>query len=144
MKILAKRMRELRKSRNLSQKQAAEEIGIKSDDYKNYELEKANPKIPTLVTIAKFYGVSINFLLGIDEQKIRYFDKECNISFAENLRRIRNEHQLSLEKLANGVGISRRMVSYYEQGKKVPTLKTLIKIANFLEISIDEIVGDIC
>lgn len=53
----------------------------------------------------------------------------------ENLRRLRNERNLSLGQLAERSGVSKVMLSQIERGDSNPTVNTLWKIANGLGVS---------
>ena len=48
---------------------------------------------------------------------------------------------LSLNALAQKSGLSRQMVSYVEQELRNPSLDTLLRISEVLEIHLDEILG---
>jgi transcriptional regulator with XRE-family HTH domain len=54
---------------------------------------------------------------------------------AENLRHIREEKKLSLEKLAELTGVSKSMLGQIERGDSSPTISTVWKIANGLKVS---------
>lgn len=62
-----------------------------------------------------------------------------NSSFANNLKNLRENAEIKQDFLANKIGISRSLISYYEAGKSEPTLSVLKNIANFFNISIDEL-----
>ena len=57
------------------------------------------------------------------------------------LREYRTKIFMSQEVLAEKVGIKNSTVSDYEAGRYTPSLKTAIKIADVLKISLDELVG---
>lgn len=59
------------------------------------------------------------------------------MSFAENLRKSRNKKDLTQEKLAELLEVSRQAVSKWEQGSGYPEIEKLLLIAKELEISID-------
>lgn len=63
------------------------------------------------------------------------------MTLAENLKKRREEYELSQEELAKKVGIDRATISRYEAGYKVPSLYTTVAIADALNISVDELVG---
>ena len=63
-KILAKRLRELRKEKGLSQIQVAIYCDITEKTYQNYELMTREPKLEILIRIADFYGVTLDWLTG--------------------------------------------------------------------------------
>ncbi len=55
-------------------------------------------------------------------------------SIAFNLRKIREERNLSLDKLSDLTGVSKSMLRQIETGQSNPTISTLWKIANGLHI----------
>ena len=64
---LGKRLKELRKERGLTQKEVAEALGIHSVTYLHYEKGQHEPPLSLLADMAKFYGESVDYLLGIEE-----------------------------------------------------------------------------
>ncbi|GBF48571.1 transcriptional regulator [Leptospira ryugenii] len=60
----------------------------------------------------------------------------------ENLKLIRHTKGFSLDKLANRCGVSRAMLSQIEQGKSVPTISVLWKIANGLSVPFSELLKE--
>ena len=64
MQILAKRLKELRVSRRIYQREMAEVLGLSFRGYQNYETGQSEPKLATLIAIADYYGVSIDYLAG--------------------------------------------------------------------------------
>ena len=68
MKIyLGQRLKELREEKGYTQKQLADNLGINSVTYLHYEKEQREPPLPLLADIAKFYGVSVDYLLGLSD-----------------------------------------------------------------------------
>lgn len=67
MKIFAQRLRELRQNKNLSMKQLAKELNITDAAISNWENEINEPKISYLFDIAKFFNVSSDYLLGLED-----------------------------------------------------------------------------
>ena len=61
--MFSERIRMLRKESGLTQTQVAQEIGLSGRGYQDLELG-ANPRGDTLLSIAEFYGVSIDWLMG--------------------------------------------------------------------------------
>ncbi len=53
-----------------------------------------------------------------------------------NLHRLRKQHRLSLEALSRQSGVSRAMLGQVEQGKSVPSIKTLWQIGQALGVSV--------
>ena len=68
MKIyLGKKLKELREDNGLTQKQLAEILGINSVTYLHYEKEQREPPLALLADIARFYKVSVDYLLGLED-----------------------------------------------------------------------------
>ncbi len=65
--ILGKRLKELREERNLTQKQVAVALGIHSVTYLHYEKGQREPPLSLLADMAKFYGETVDYLLGISD-----------------------------------------------------------------------------
>jgi len=61
---------------------------------------------------------------------------------ASNIKKLRKQHHLSQEQLAQKAGITYSTLIKIESGSnKNPTLDTLTKLANVFKIKIDELVG---
>ena len=67
MPNLAERLVELRNKYGYTQSKAAEKIGLGRSTLNNYENGLREPGIDTLGILADFYGVSVDFLLGRED-----------------------------------------------------------------------------
>lgn len=65
------RLKALRSEANLTQKQVAEEVGISQQAYADWERGKKNPTQDKLTTLANFFKVSTDFLLGNMDNKVK-------------------------------------------------------------------------
>ena len=63
---LGERLHNLRRARNLSQKEVSNALGISASVLSNYESGERTPSIENLVTLSSFYRCSTDYLLGID------------------------------------------------------------------------------
>ena len=61
--------------------------------------------------------------------------------FKDNLISLRKMHRLSQEELAEKLGISRQTISKYETGESVPDIEKCKVIAEYFEVSIDNLVN---
>lgn len=59
----------------------------------------------------------------------------------KNLKTLRNQHNLSQQKLADILHISQQSIYKYENDLSSPDLSTLILIADYFETSIDYLIG---
>ncbi len=65
MNAFAKRLKELRSENNYTQNFIASKLGIRQQSYARYESGVGEPNLDTLVSIAKLFNVSTDYLLGI-------------------------------------------------------------------------------
>jgi len=60
---------------------------------------------------------------------------------AHNLRRMREDKKLSLDRMAELTGVSKSMLGQIERGESSPTIATVWKIANGLKVSFTELLN---
>ena len=68
MPDFSQRLKELRKKRKLTQKQLAENLGIATSTIIKYERGEREPNIQNIKRFAQYFEVSIDYLLGFDEE----------------------------------------------------------------------------
>ena len=64
------------------------------------------------------------------------------MSLAYNLRKLREQNQYSQAELARAVQVAQSTIAMYETGERVPNAYVLMRIANFLRVSCEELVGE--
>ena len=63
------------------------------------------------------------------------------MNFSKNLRIFRKLKRVSQTVLAELLGVSQRTIYHYENGPCQPSIEGLCIIADYLEVSLDELVG---
>jgi len=74
--------------------------------------------------------------------------KQCNISLQLKqegdlmigLKNIRKQRKLSQQKVAMDLNISREALSYYENGKREPSLALLVEMSRYFNVSINYLI----
>ena len=66
------RLRDLREDRDLSQQQIAELLDMKQPQYCRYERGLRDIPTDILIRLARFYGTSTDYILGLTNQKAPY------------------------------------------------------------------------
>lgn len=61
--------------------------------------------------------------------------------FCDILKQLRESKHLGQTELAKDLGVSKGIISLWENGLREPTMSSLISIAQYFEISIDYLVG---
>ncbi|MBR2327765.1 MAG: helix-turn-helix transcriptional regulator [Clostridia bacterium] len=66
------RIRNLREDRDLNQTQVAKMLGMSQTGYSKYETGENDIPTAILIKLSRFYGVSIDYLLGETDNMKRY------------------------------------------------------------------------
>ena len=67
--MFAERLKSLRKEQNLTQQKIAEKLNISRGSYAQWETERTQPSSKSLETLANFFNVSTDYLLGNTDNK---------------------------------------------------------------------------
>lgn len=62
-------------------------------------------------------------------------------NFSVRLKELRIKKQVPQQTLADLLGITTRALRFYEDGSREPKIEGLIKLADFFDITLDELVG---
>lgn len=62
--MLSKRIKQLRESHGETQQKMAENLGVSQQTIAGWEKGQRNPSLETLSTLADYFGVSVDYLLG--------------------------------------------------------------------------------
>ena len=73
-----KRLKDLREANDILQKDIAKLLGISQQYYSEYENGKRTIPIQHLITLAKFYGTTIDYIVGLSDKKSKLNDKKIS------------------------------------------------------------------
>lgn len=139
--MIGKNLKMLREVKNKSQQEVCNDLNIEQSTLANYENDKRVPKIDILIKIAKYYKVSVDYLLGIEKSGGNNYSNfqlfEESFDFRERVRSLMNEQNMSEEEFMNKTGFDKTEKDDYLYGNKTPSIEDLIKIAGVLRVSID-------
>ena len=62
------RMRKLREKKKMTQSNVADAMGVTLRQYQRYEHGQQEPQLSTLIRMADFYGVTLDYLAGRSDQ----------------------------------------------------------------------------
>lgn len=68
--------------------------------------------------------------------------QDLNGIIAENLKQLRKERKLSLDKVAELTGVSKSMLGQIERGETNPTINTIWRIASGLKVSFSSLIHE--
>lgn len=130
------RLKQLREDAGYSQYSFAAAFGTKQSTVGGWESGAREPKIETLIKLAKFFNVSLDYLLGSVLTQ-----KEKGIYSMLNLKQLRLDRKLTQAALANALDVAQTTISSWERGEKSPDPDTLVRLANFYNVSVDYLLG---
>lgn len=64
-----------------------------------------------------------------------------NNIFGKRLRSLRREKDVVMVEMAKDVGLTQTTLSKYENGKRIPNIEILERIAQYLDVSADYLIG---
>lgn len=76
MKMVYPRIRDLREDHDLKQTQVAKYLNMSQTGYSKYEVGTRDVPTRVLILLARFYGTSIDYLLGETDNPARYEEKQ--------------------------------------------------------------------
>lgn len=63
------RIKELRNDNDLNQTQIAQAIHVAQTTYSDYEKGKVRMPVETLIELARFYNVDMNYITGVSDER---------------------------------------------------------------------------
>ncbi|GKV54277.1 transcriptional regulator [Sporosarcina sp. NCCP-2222] len=131
--VLGKRMKSLRERRNLKQNVVSEKLGVSPYQLSRYESGKTKPDPEMIASIAKYYDVTTDYLLGASNtpRPIVVAGQEINLTSEElELFNELKKHPIMLHDLAS------------DPERKVKELIKLYKMKKMFLEDDDEDLGD--
>ncbi|MDE5654137.1 MAG: transcriptional regulator, partial [Clostridia bacterium] len=128
---------------NLRTKQLAEQISIDASSITKYFRESVIPNLPHAISIADFFGCSLDYLFGLTYE----FEKKIYLPcppFSQAFDDILKFHNRTKYRLAKDLKFSNQSTIAWHKGKSIPTMDNLIKIADYFGCTLDELVGRKC
>lgn len=137
------RLRNLRNCTNKSIEQVANDTGISIDNLKKYESNEINPDIVSLKKLAKYYEVSLDYLLGGEEEKGIYISNDEYLEFMNFKSSICDiDIQLECLEIKYSLQMRDKMKTKFNENLKYLRKKNYVglkEVANDLSIAYNDI-----
>ena len=104
-----------------------------------YELDDFTPSLPNVLKIADTLKISLDYIAGLTE-KAEFNLKEYTFKFYENLKNELRLQNISQNKFMRDLNYSTEAFTRWKYGS-IPHFSTVIEIANYLNTSIDYLIG---
>ena len=125
------RLKEIRQKNSLTLEKMGEKVGIAKNTLSRYESGKREPKLEVWQKLADFFNVSVPYLQGLDEHT------------SNRLKELRDKKRVSQGDLAKATGLTRQAISNYENNERNPNEKMWQKLADYFDVSVPYIKGEI-
>jgi transcriptional regulator with XRE-family HTH domain len=139
--MIGKQLKELRKRKNITQKELAKVIGVTTGTISHYESRFKNPRYDNLVKISEYFNVTIDFLNGYETKDQEEHQKDIIEIFAEKLKRLRVQRGFSQKELSKKLDIKNSTFYRYESGRHMPSLEILGDICKKLDVTPNYFLG---
>ena len=124
-----------------SKSKRAKIIGISNTTYSNAYNYGIIPKTSSLIRIANYFNVSIEYLISNTDDE--HFEKSLHpISFKERLLELQKEKGIStVYELSQVIHIHRNNIAQWNKLDCIPIIDDVTIIADFFNVSIDYLLG---
>lgn len=100
------RLKELREQKKITQTQLAKEINIHMITYTRYENGLREPNLETLIKLANYYGVTLDYLVDREFANEFGYLNEIEKKMLENFRKLTPEVQIKFADKIEGAVIA--------------------------------------
>ena len=133
-------VKELMDERNLTGKQLGLELGVAGPTITRYIRAERMPDINIFVLIADYFNCSTDYLLGreSDNQNLKF--KKCP-PFTEQIEILAKHFSPTFSAFYKKAKIHESTFYEWKNGNSIPTLESIIRIADNFECRVDFILG---
>lgn len=128
-----------RKAVGLTQAEVSKQLNINRSTISTWEIGRSIPDPALLPKIAKLYNVTTDYLLGFDNDLSNKNDYTATFGTVLKLRELRGSH--TQDHIAKRLGLDCQTYCDYENGKRQADYATLIRMADYFNVSIDYLLG---
>ena len=125
--------------RNLDSKTLASNLSVSRNSVNNWKSNRTDIRLPHLIELCRYFNCSLDYLVGrtVQEAKPRNFELS---NFGKQIRKVMKSRNISTYTLQKDTRFYGKFFHDWDRGS-YPQLSTLIELANYLNCSLDELVG---
>lgn len=134
------RLSELLFERQLNSTSLARIVGCDRNTVISYLNGSKKPSLPVLLRMADYFGVTTDFLLGIDAESYPRTFLPCP-PFSERLSYLCNYFGKSRYWLCKKTHLAESAVGYWAKGVTLPSVESVVRIAEAFGCSVEFVLG---
>lgn len=146
----SKRFKELMEWEDVSTRAFSKTLGVDRKSVRGWKRGYFFPRWDVLVKVALYFQVSLDYLVGLEEQVLHreskiYFD-DIEIAripkcFLSRLKQFMEEKKLTIYAVAKGVEMDQKSVKNWLVNGSMPETLALIKLSRMMDCSLDFLLG---
>lgn len=145
------RLRQVRKQKEITIKEVAEDTGISENLIGKYEREEREPRRETWIKLANYYNVPVAYLMGLPDGLVQHINKTQAMTTddvkSNRLRELRKKlgftaKQVSEDMKECGIDIPVSTLTKYEVGERNPKIDKLKDLAFYYKVPLSYLQGE--
>lgn len=118
---------------------------------KNFKsnLKTSDPSNKNLALLAKYFNVTVDYLLGVDYKKEISLREIPELGSEEDapititrIKALMSEKAVTWKQVSEELKIGKNQFKYWEENETLPDGKTLIKLSRYFNVSVDYLLGN--
>ncbi len=126
--------------RNLTAELLAAAVNIDRSVIYKYLRKECLPSLENIIVLADYFECSVDYLLGLTTVN-GFVSKKVAQPFSERFKELLNSRGLTRYKFLKQIHFAKQSVDDWYNGKRVPTVENVIKLAEFFDCRVDYILG---
>ena len=83
--MIGDRLRKLRKNKGIKQEELANIIGVDKSTISLYEIGKNDPSDKVKIEIAKYFNISLDYLMGVIDEPVHYYRNDLFLKLPNDM-----------------------------------------------------------
>jgi len=135
----SERLSELIIEHELTTDKLAAELGVIGSTVRRWKQAKRSISLSNALLLANYFDCSLEFLIGKTDNKLDFTPKE-HLPFYERLREVMEEKNVTWYQIVKDDIVSDNNLSVWKNGTS-PYLQSVIDIANYFDLTLDQFIG---
>ncbi len=144
----SKRLREIMDWEDMSARSLSKIIHADRKGVRGWLQGNHFPRWDTVIKIADYFHVSIDFLVGMEDDEIAYTGtfktvtvEEAKEKFLSSLKTFMQQNHLTIYAVAKGAKVGQKPVKNWLVKGSMPEMMTIIRLSQLMNRSIDSLFG---
>ena len=125
--------------KGIDNKRLATDLGVTQASISNWKANRTGIELTRLISLCNYFECSLEYLVGKTDTNTKPIKKTIE-NFGKQLRKVMRSKGVSTYTLQNETRYTGAYFYDWDKGTQ-PKLSTLIELANYLQCSLDELVG---